>query len=309
MNSEIKNFILQSQTNNLKTSAYPKDFSDLDVKFSFGMGTPAKITWVSVHNQEIRSTKGINCVYLYYKEQNLLVLAYGIMENFVEGETWPNDIKENNSTINEYFNQHLNLKPYRYGDSYIFKVYSPIINSNKVFFKYHNTNVELSDNQFDNDINELVNQYAKVINLEIKNDESSYSKGLFYMENQLEDFIISNWESTELGKKYNLIYEEGELKSKQYKTEIGIIDILAIDKKNKSYVVIELKRNQTSDDTVGQLMRYMGWVKRHLKDENVKGIIIAGKYDKKLDYALEYAPFDTDVFLYNVNFTLNEFKK
>ena len=33
------------------------------------------------------------------------------------------------------------------------------------------------------------------------------------------------------------------------------------------------------------------------------------KYDKKLDYALEYAPFDTDVFLYNVNFTLNEFKK
>ena len=32
MNSEIKNFILQSQTNNLKTSAYPKDFSDLDAK-------------------------------------------------------------------------------------------------------------------------------------------------------------------------------------------------------------------------------------------------------------------------------------
>ena len=129
------------------------------------------------------------------------------------------------------------------------------------------------------------------------------------MENQLEDFIISNWKNTELGKKYDLIYEEGELQSKQYKTEIGIIDILAIDKKTKSYVVIELKRNQTSDDTVGQLMRYMGWVKRHLNDENVKGIIIAGKYDKKLDYALEYAPFDTDVFIYNVNFTLNEFKK
>ena len=46
-----------------------------------------------------------------------------------------------------------------------------------------------------------------------------------------------------------------------------------------------------------------------LKDNNVKGIIIAGKYDKKLDYALEYAPFETDVFIYNVSFTLNEFKK
>ena len=309
MNTDIKKFILQSQTNNLKTSTYPKEFSDLDVKFSFGMGTPAKISWISVHNQEIRSTKGINCVYLYYKEENILVLAYGIMENFVDDDTWPNEIKESNKTINEYFSQNLDSKPYRYGDSYIFKVYSPIIKSDKVFFKYHNTDLELSDKQFDNDFNVLVNQYAKVINIEIKDDDSSYSKGLFYMENQLEDFIISNWERTELGKKYDLIYEEGELKSKQYKTGIGIIDILAIDKKTKSYVVIELKRNQTSDDTVGQLMRYMGWVKRHLKDDNVKGIIIAGKYDKKLDYALEYAPFDTDVFLYNVNFTLNEFKK
>ena len=52
----------------------------------------------------------------------------------------------------------------------------------------------------------------------------------------------------------------------------------------------------------------MGWVNRHLKDENVKGIIIAGRYGKKLDYALEYAPNDTEVFIYNVSFTLNEFK-
>ena len=129
------------------------------------------------------------------------------------------------------------------------------------------------------------------------------------MESQLEDFIITNWEKTELGKSLDLIYKDGELISKQYVTDIGRIDILAKDKISKNYVVIELKRNQTSDDTVGQLMRYMGWVKRHLNDDNVKGIIIAGKFDKKLDYALEYAPFDTDVFIYNVSFTLNEFKK
>ena len=71
------------------------------------------------------------------------------------------------------------------------------------------------------------------------------------------------------------------------------LNILAKDKATKNYVVIELKRDQSSDDTFGQLTRYMGWVKRHLKDENVKGIIIAGRYDKKLDYALEYAPNDT----------------
>ena len=309
MFSELQNFIIQSQTNNLKTSSYQKEYSDLDVKVSFGMGTAAKISWISVHNQEIRSTKGINCVYLYFKKENILILAYGIMESFVKQDTWPFDILNNNQSINDFFDENLKSSPYRYGDSLIYKSYSPVVKNGKVFFTYYNSDIEISSAQINNDIDNLINIYSKVINIEVKNDESTYSKGLFYMENQLEDFIISNWKNTELGKKYDLIYEEGELKSKQYRTEIGIIDILAFDKKNNCHVVIELKRNQTSDDTVGQLMRYMGWVKRHLKDENVKGIIIAGKYDKKLDYALEYAPFDTDVFIYNVTFELNEFSK
>ena len=309
MFSELQNFIIQSQTNNLKTSSYQKEYSDLDVKVSFGMGTAAKISWISVHNQEIRSTKGINCVYLYFKKENILILAYGIMESFVKQDTWPFDILNNNQSINDFFDENLKSSPYRYGDSLIYKSYSPVVKNGKVFFTYYNSDIEISSAQINNDIDNLINIYSKVINIEVKNDESTYSKGLFYMENQLEDFIISNWKNTELGKKYDLIYEEGELKSKQYRTEIGIIDILAFDKKNNCHVVIELKRNQTSDDTVGKLMRYMGWVKRHLKDENVKGIIIAGKYDKKLDYALEYAPFDTDVFIYNVTFELNEFSK
>ena len=41
------------------------------------------------------------------------------------------------------------------------------------------------------------------------------------MEKQLEDFIIHNWEETELGKRYNLIFEEGELKSQQFPTDGG----------------------------------------------------------------------------------------
>ena len=71
------------------------------------------------------------------------------------------------------------------------------------------------------------------------------------MEKQLEDFIIHNWDKTELGERFNLIIEDGELISQQYRTEIGSIDILAKDKKSGSFVVIELKKSQTSDDTVG----------------------------------------------------------
>ena len=123
------------------------------------------------------------------------------------------------------------------------------------------------------------------------------------MEKQLEDFIISNWDETELGKKYDLIYEEGECISQQYRTDIGIIDILAKDKENKNHVVIELKKNQTSDDTVGQAMRYMGWIEEKKNDPNVKGIIIAGRFDQKLHYAIKRAR-DIDIFLYEVDFKL-----
>ena len=127
------------------------------------------------------------------------------------------------------------------------------------------------------------------------------------MENQLEDFIIHNWNKTELGKDFDLIVEEGVLLSQQYPTDIGRIDILAIDKKTKEYVVIELKRDQTSDATVGQLARYMGWIKVNKKVDRVKGVIIAGEYDRRLDYALRVVP-DVDVFLYKVDFSLSEFK-
>ncbi len=128
------------------------------------------------------------------------------------------------------------------------------------------------------------------------------------MEKQLEDFIIHNWKNTELGKKYDLIVEEGELLSQQYKTGIGPIDILATDKKSKGYVVIELKKDQTSDDTVGQVARYMGWIREEKKTDKVRGIIIAGEYDQKLDYALKAVP-NVEVFLYEVDFKLNKFTK
>jgi RecB family endonuclease NucS len=129
------------------------------------------------------------------------------------------------------------------------------------------------------------------------------------MESQLEDFLIENWDKTELGKKYDLIEEKGELISQQYRTEIGIIDILAQVKNSTQLVVIELKKNQTSDDTVGQLTRYMGWLEEHKTNgELTKGIIIAAQYDNRLHYALKKVK-DVEVYLYRVDFKLEEFAK
>jgi hypothetical protein len=139
--------------------------------------------------------------------------------------------------------------------------------------------------------------------------KSEEDLALFYMEKHLEDFLIENWERTELGSKYELIEEDGVIISQQYKTGIGFIDILAKEKTTGDYVVIELKKNQTSDDTVGQISRYMGWIGDKLAEgNNVKGIIIAAKYDQRLYYALKVVN-NIEVYLYRVDFQLIEFSE
>ena len=207
----------------------------------------------------------------------------------------------NHKKISEYIDN-----PARYGDSFLFKSYVPKIDSNNVNF-FDDDNQPVSNEAVENDLKFIINSYKKFVSMEIKNESSPISQGLFYMEKQLEDFIIENWNNTEFGKKYDLIEEEGRVISQQYPTSIGKIDILAKDKKTKSYVVIELKKNQTSDDTIGQLSRYMGWIKEHKKDDNVKGIIVAGKFDEKLKYAKTMVP-NSEAFLYEVNFQIKEYK-
>lgn len=301
-NKLLSEYISQSQTKNMRYSHYPKEYSGLKMKLGFGMGIPAKVTWIAFTAPEIKVSDGFYPVFLYYKKQKKLILAYGLSIWHPSDEGWPNDVIDSLQTIGEFFNdKHVN-----YSNSFVFKSYDVNVKNKKISISSDGMNKSLES--LEKDLEKILNTYKKCVHLEISNIESIENKGLFYMEKQLEDFIIHNWSKTELGKKYDLIIKDGELKSQQFRTDIGPIDILAIDKKTKSYVVIELKRNQTSDDTVGQLMRYMGWVKRHYKDDNVKGVIIAGEYDKKLDYALEFAPIETDVFIYNVKFSLEEFK-
>lgn len=294
----LDKFILQSHEDSLKTSEYPKEFLELSMKVSFGMGAKARVPWISFTAPEMTVSNGYYPVYLYYKEQNTLILSFGISETNEYSETWPSEIVSDKIKIQD----HISAPP-RYGNSYVFKSYTPNISNNKV--TYLKDGAELSPSTINSDLIEIINLYKKSVEIEVKNESSSISTGLFYMEKQLEDFIISNWSKTELGQKYDLIYEDGELLSQQYRTDIGPIDILAIDKINKHHVVIELKKNQTSDDTVGQLTRYMGWIKKHKKDPNVHGIIVAGQFDRKLSYAMAMVP-NIEVFLYEVNFTLKE---
>lgn len=294
-------FVIQAGENNLKTLEYPREFDNLKMKVSFGMGMAAKVPWISFTAPGISTSNGYYPVYLYYKEQNILILAYGISETSQYPVNWAKEIQDENELVSEVVPD----AP-RYGDSYAFKSYIPEINGTYVSFR--DGRGQIVDHLLTQDLSEILNTYRNSLDLEVKDETSVVSSGLFYMEKQLEEFIIENWNESEFGKTLDLIYEDGLLKSQQYKTDIGIIDILAKDKTTGSYVVIELKRNQTSDDTVGQVLRYMGWVTENLNEKSVRGIIVAGKYDEKLYYAQNMIQA-VDVFLYEVQFKLKEYKK
>lgn len=300
--SFLDSFILQAHEGSLKTSQYQKEFSDLKMKVSFGMGMAARIPWISFRAPGMSTSNGYYPVYLYYKDLNILVLAFGISETFEFATNWSSEILNTYNRINQVINN-----PARYGDSLVFRQYTTRISSGLVDY-ISEENKSVTKKQVLEDLNQILGIYKKNLDLEFKNENSVVSSGLFYMEKQLEDFIIENWESTQLGKELDLIYEEGSLKSQQFRTDIGPIDILAKDKSSGGYVVIELKKNQTSDDTIGQILRYMGWVKENLKDSTVRGIVVAGKYDERLDYARIMIP-GLEVFIYEVQFNLREYKK
>ena len=298
----IEDFLRQSETGNLKTKGlYPESIMDLDVKVSFGMGVPTHVPWISLLGPGMSTSNGYYPVYLYYKKEEVLVLAYGVSETVKFDQPWSREIVEENMKISELLE-----KPFRYNASYVCNSYKVETQNDQIQFFVGEKEVDL--NTLAEDLEKIVGEYKNCLDISVTDESSALSKGLFYMEQQLEDFIIQNWNESEFGKKYDLIEEDGELKSQQYRTDIGPIDILAKEKNTNNYVVIELKRNQTSDSTVGQIARYMGWVEEHLQCDLVKGVIVCGTYDKKLDYARKRVK-DVEVFLYEVNFSLREYKK
>lgn len=59
--------------------------------------------------------------------------------------------------------------------------------------------------------------------------------------------------------------------------------------KTGDFLVVELKRtSETSDAAVGQIARYIGWIKENLaKEKSVQGIIIAHSASEELRYAVK----------------------
>jgi restriction system protein len=141
----------------------------------------------------------------------------------------------------------------------------------------------------------------------ITNDETIEDPSVFALEKHLEDFLVQNWSHTDFGKHYDIYEEDGEIVGQQYPSDTGPIDILAISKDKKEILVLELKRGRVSDVVVGQIQRYMGYVKEELAEKNqtVRGVIIGFEDDIRIHRALAVTT-QIEFYTYKINFKLEK---
>src|ERR1035441_4990907 len=80
---------------------------------------------------------------------------------------------------------------------------------------------------------------------------------------RIKNFLLENWDHTDLGNDWAIYSTEDEPEAgNQFPTDVGRVDILAVHKREPKMLVIELKRDQSTDATVGQVLRYIGWVEK-----------------------------------------------
>lgn len=71
---------------------------------------------------------------------------------------------------------------------------------------------------------------------------------------------------------------------RQYSTPIGRIDLLC-EAADGDHVVIEIKAEEAGDAVFGQILRYIGWVHRNLRQAPVRGIILASGFPEAARYS------------------------
>lgn len=125
----------------------------------------------------------------------------------------------------------------------------------------------------------------------------------FAYERDLQNFLAKNLSLIETGL---TLYMEEEISGIEFPVGNRFIDILATDKVN-NYVVIELKVSRGYDRVVGQILRYMAWIRKNHAEESqmVRGIIIAREISDDLMLACSETQ-NVDLYEYNLSVSLNK---
>jgi len=130
----------------------------------------------------------------------------------------------------------------------------------------------------------------------------------FALEAHLEDFMDKNWDLIDFGRRLER-YKTEEQDGRQFPAAEWSIDFLCTDKDTGDFVVVELKRGRSSDSVIGQILRYMTWVRENLArpGQSTRGIVVTAEADKAMLYAARAVP-DISLFEYKVDFKLKPVK-
>jgi hypothetical protein len=155
-----------------------------------------------------------------------------------------------------------------------------------------------------------------VENREEDDDESTRAAegtGEFAKERHLQQYLVNHWDRMGLSEQWEIYADSDDPQAGvEFSTGIGRPDILLTHTSDAHICILELKKGGTSDQAVGQLLRYVGWVRQHLEDlegvstdADVEGRLIVSKPSEKLEYAISVVP-ELTLYEYEMEVRLNQ---
>ena len=138
---------------------------------------------------------------------------------------------------------------------------------------------------------------------EEEEDTEATGSAEFAYEADLRNYLAKHLSIIEPGLK---LYEDEGITGVEFPVGGRFIDILAIDS-NGGLVVIELKVSRGYDRVIGQLMRYMAWIRKNLAEpgQQVRGVIIARVISEDLLLACSMLPC-IQLFEYELSLALKQ---
>jgi endonuclease len=137
---------------------------------------------------------------------------------------------------------------------------------------------------------------------ESEDEEVPVGPSEFAYERDLRDFLAKHPSLIEPGLQ---LYEDEEgITGVEFPVGGRFADLLAVDAENR-LVVIELKVSRGYDRVVGQLLRYMAWIEKHMAEpqQGVRGVIIAREISEDLKLACSSIPA-VELFEYELSVVL-----
>lgn len=179
----------------------------------------------------------------------------------------------------------LNCQLYQHSTNDPNRIYYKAKKKHDLFYRVDKGRYRIYNPDTDPDpIYETKNKESKEIT-ESKDRNEDLEDREFAYERDLQSFLARNLDLIESGL---TLYEDVDSSVSGLEVNAGgrSIDMLLLDK-NNNFVVVELKVSRGYDRVVGQILRYIGWIRSNFAEEeqNVRGIIIARDISEDLVYA------------------------